>query len=148
MLPVSLDCLFSIASSVFSNVYLSCVLCSQCCQCLWIVYSRLSLRFSVDCLFSIAPSVFSNVYFNNFQAIYSDLKEEANYLIKHPVMGRWLETWTLQVDFGTVAYVNMLRLWLKVNDTQAATYRCKYCWMFAWAYCVHMSTYSIIYPIT
>jgi len=44
MLPVSLDCPFLIAPSVFSNVYLfclssSCVLCTQCCQCLWIVHS-------------------------------------------------------------------------------------------------------------
>ena len=42
MLPVSLDCPFLIASSVFSNVYLS---------------------VSLDCsFFLIASSVFSNVY--------------------------------------------------------------------------------------
>jgi hypothetical protein len=40
-LPVSLDCPFLIAPSVFSNVYLS---------------------VSLDCPFLIAPSVFSNVY--------------------------------------------------------------------------------------
>ena len=80
----SLDCLFSITPSVFSGLsILDCPF-----GFLWIVYSRLPLRFSLDCLFSIAPSVFSNVYFNNLQAIYSDLKEEANYLVKHPVMGR------------------------------------------------------------
>jgi hypothetical protein len=39
MLTVSLDCLFLIVPSVFSNVYLS---------------------VSLDCLFLIAPSVFSN----------------------------------------------------------------------------------------
>ena len=38
MLPVSLDCTFLIAPSVFSNVYLSCVLCTLCCQFLWIVH--------------------------------------------------------------------------------------------------------------
>jgi hypothetical protein len=42
MLPVSLDCQFLIAPSVFSNVY-------SCCECL-------------DCQFLIATSVFSNVY--------------------------------------------------------------------------------------
>jgi hypothetical protein len=47
MLPVSLYCPFLIAPSVFSNVYLSCVLCAQCCQCLCIVYSWLPLRFSL-----------------------------------------------------------------------------------------------------
>ena len=36
MLPVSLDCLF-LAPSIFSNIYLSCVLCTLCCQFLWIV---------------------------------------------------------------------------------------------------------------
>ena len=77
MLPVSLDCPFTlplrysltcicpvscvsyvvsfsglsfyITPSVFSNMYLSCVLCILCCQFLWIV------------LF-ITPSVFSNMY--------------------------------------------------------------------------------------
>ena len=37
MLPVSLDCPFLIAPSVFSSTYLSCVLCTLCCQFLWIV---------------------------------------------------------------------------------------------------------------
>jgi hypothetical protein len=61
----------------------SCILCTQCCQCLLIVRSWLLRRFSLtfnyylqyvlclvypmfpvslDCLFFIAPSVFSNVY--------------------------------------------------------------------------------------
>ena len=80
MLPVSQDCLLLITPSVFSNVYLSCVLCTQCCQCLRIVYYWLHLRFSLtfiwfamcivypmlpvsqDCLLLITPSVFSNVY--------------------------------------------------------------------------------------
>jgi hypothetical protein len=56
----------------------SCVLCAQCCQCLWIVYSWLPLHVasvsglsildcpfvlpvSLDCPFFIAPSVFFNV---------------------------------------------------------------------------------------
>jgi hypothetical protein len=43
MLPVSLDCPLLIVPSVFSNVYLSCVV-------------------SLECLLLIAPSVFSNVY--------------------------------------------------------------------------------------
>ena len=68
MLPVSLDYLFLIAPSVFSNVYLSCVLCTLCCQFLWIIFSWLPLRLvytmlpvSLDYLFLIAPSVFYNV---------------------------------------------------------------------------------------
>ena len=47
MLPVSLDCPFLFAPSVFSKVYLSCVLCIQCCQCLWIVHAWIPLRFSL-----------------------------------------------------------------------------------------------------
>ena len=38
LLPVSLDYPFLIAPSLFSNVYLSCVLCTLCCQFLWIVH--------------------------------------------------------------------------------------------------------------
>ena len=48
MLPVSQDCLLLITPSVFSNVYLPCVLCTQCCQCLTIVYCWLHLRFSLS----------------------------------------------------------------------------------------------------
>ena len=75
MLPVSQECLLLITPSGFSNVYLSCVLCTQCCQCLRIVYYWLHLRFSLtfictvypmlsvsQCLLLITPSVFSNVY--------------------------------------------------------------------------------------
>ena len=47
ILPVSLDCSFLITPSVFSNVYLSCVLCTQCCQFLWNVHSWLPLRYSL-----------------------------------------------------------------------------------------------------
>jgi hypothetical protein len=78
MLPVSLDCPFSlplrysltficpvscvpniasfsglsfcITPSVFSNIYLSCVLCTLCCQFIWIIF------------FFITPWVFSNIY--------------------------------------------------------------------------------------
>ena len=73
---------FFIAPSVFSNMYLSCVLCTLCCQFLWIVQSwlwiSLPLRYSltficpVSCVpyvasfsglsFYITPSVFSNIY--------------------------------------------------------------------------------------
>ena len=78
MVTVSLDCPFVIAPSVFSNIYLSCVLCTLCCQFLWIFHFCLSLRYSltficpVSCVpyvasfsglsFFIAPSVFSNMY--------------------------------------------------------------------------------------
>ena len=106
MLPVSLDCPFTlplrysltficpvscvpyvasfsglsfyITPSVFSNMYLSCVLCILCCQFLWIVPFTLPLRYSltficpVSCVpyvasfsglsFFITPSVFSNMY--------------------------------------------------------------------------------------
>ena len=106
MLPVSLDCPFTlplrysltcicpvscvpyvasfsglsfyITPSVFSNMYLSCVLCTLCCQFLWIVLFTLPLRYSLTCIcpvscvsyvasfsglsFYITPSVFSNMY--------------------------------------------------------------------------------------
>ena len=55
MLPVPLDCPFSIASS--SIVYLSRVLCSQCCQCLYIVHSLLLFPLSFICLVSCVPNV-------------------------------------------------------------------------------------------
>ena len=61
MLPVSLDCPFVIVPSVFSNVYMSCVLCTICCQFLWIVHLWLSLRFSLTfiCPVSCVPYVAS-----------------------------------------------------------------------------------------
>ena len=91
MLYVSLDCTLLVSSSVISNVYLlslSCVLCIQCCMCLWIVHYwfplRLSLTFtyclytvlyiigflvyvsmlyvSLDCTLLVSSSVVSNVY--------------------------------------------------------------------------------------
>ena len=83
MLYVSLDCPLLASSSVVSNVYLlslSCVLCIQCCMCLWIVHYwlplRLSLTFtyclcpvscvmlyvSLDCPLLVSSSVVSNVY--------------------------------------------------------------------------------------
>jgi len=62
MMPVFPDCPFLIALSVFSSVYLSCVLCAQCSTCLRIVHSWVPLRFSLDCQFLIVPSVLSNLY--------------------------------------------------------------------------------------
>jgi len=61
MLPVSLDCPFWIAPSVFYNVYLSCVLCTLCCQFLWIVYFWLPLQYSITfiCPVSCVPYVAS-----------------------------------------------------------------------------------------
>ena len=58
VLPLSLDCQFLIGPSVFSNTYLSCVLCTQCYHCLWIVHSWLVLRFSLTliCPVSCVPS--------------------------------------------------------------------------------------------
>jgi hypothetical protein len=58
VLPLSLDCPSLISPSVFSDAYLSCVLCTQCCHCLWIVHSWLVLRFSLTliCRVSCVPS--------------------------------------------------------------------------------------------
>jgi hypothetical protein len=58
VLPLSLDCLFLISPSVFSNPYLSCILSTQCYHCLWIVHSWLVLRFSLTliCPVSFVPS--------------------------------------------------------------------------------------------
>ena len=55
---------FYITPSVFSNMYLSCVLCILCCQFLWIVLT-LPLRYSLTCICPVScvtPSVFSNMY--------------------------------------------------------------------------------------
>jgi hypothetical protein len=66
MLPVSLDCTFLIATSVFSNVYFSCILCTLCCQFLWIVHFWLSLRCSLTFFYPVScvPYVasFSGLY--------------------------------------------------------------------------------------
>jgi hypothetical protein len=59
MLTVPLDCPFLIAHSVFSKMYLSCVLCTQCWQYLWIIHSWSPPRFSltstwpVSCVFNV-----------------------------------------------------------------------------------------------
>ena len=65
MLPVSLDYSFLIAPSVFSNVYLSCVLCTLCYQFLWIVHFLLPLRYYLTfiCLVSCVP------YVDNFSGL-------------------------------------------------------------------------------
>ena len=59
MLPVSQDNYW--LHLVFSNVYLPCVLCTQCCQCLRIVYYCLHLRFSLTfiCPVYCVPNVAS-----------------------------------------------------------------------------------------
>jgi hypothetical protein len=65
MLPVFLDCIFLIAPLVFSDVYLSCVLSTLCCQFLGIVYLWLPLRYSLTfiCLVSCVP------YFASFSGL-------------------------------------------------------------------------------
>jgi hypothetical protein len=71
---------FFITPSVLSNIYLSCVLCTLCCQFLWIVLFLLPLPYSLTCIcpvscepyvarfsglsFFITPWVFSNIYFS------------------------------------------------------------------------------------
>ena len=66
MLSISLDCIFLIVPLVFSNVYLSCVLCTLCCQLLLIVYFWLPLWYSLKfiCPVSCVPYVasFSGLY--------------------------------------------------------------------------------------
>jgi hypothetical protein len=66
MLSHSLDCILLIASLVFSDVYLSCVLCALCCQILWIVHLWLPLWYSLTfiCHVSCLPYVvrFSGLY--------------------------------------------------------------------------------------
>jgi hypothetical protein len=66
MLPVSLDCIFLIVPLVFSDVYFSCVLCTLCCQFLWIVYLWLPLWDSLTfiCLVSCVP------YFASFSGLF------------------------------------------------------------------------------
>ena len=80
VLPVSLDCPFLIAPSVFSNVYFRPVSCVTGVASVWIVHSWFPLRYfltfifvlclvcpllpvSPDCPFLISPSGLSNVYF-------------------------------------------------------------------------------------
>ena len=76
MLPVSLDCQVVIAHSVFSNVYLSCVLCAQCCQCIWIVKSWLPIQFSlmficpVCCVSNVASVSGLSIIFFQFSLMF------------------------------------------------------------------------------
>ena len=103
MLPVSLDCSFLIAPSVFSNVYLLPTVCLVSCvpnvTSIWIVHSWLPLRFSLtfinylecvlclvypmlpvslDCPFLISSSVFSNVYLYLYKIPRNNFGENAN----------------------------------------------------------------------
>jgi hypothetical protein len=58
MLYVSQDCPLYVSSSVVSNVYLLslyCVLCIQCCMCLWIVHYRFPLRLSLTFTYCLCP---------------------------------------------------------------------------------------------
>ena len=58
MLYVSLDCPLLASSSVVSNVYLLslyCVLCIQCCMCLWIVHYWFPLRLSLTFTYCLCP---------------------------------------------------------------------------------------------
>jgi hypothetical protein len=67
MLYMSLDCPLLVSSTVVSNVYLLsvyCVLCIQCCICLWIVHYWFPLRLSLTftyCLYTVS-CVFNVVY--------------------------------------------------------------------------------------
>ena len=61
ILPVFLGCPVLIAPSVYSNVCLSCVLCTQYYQCFWIFLSWLPLRFTLTfvCPVSCVPNITS-----------------------------------------------------------------------------------------
>ena len=69
MLPVFLDCLHLMSCvpnvASFSRLSSPYVLCTQCCQFLWIVFTLClvypMLPVSLDCQFLFVPSVFSNV---------------------------------------------------------------------------------------
>ena len=52
MFPLSLDCPFLIASTVFSHIYL-------CCHCLWIVHSWFPLQFPLTVIYAAIVSGFS-----------------------------------------------------------------------------------------
>jgi hypothetical protein len=45
---------FFIAPSVFSNIYLSCILFTLCCQFLWIALFLLPLRYSLKCIYPVS----------------------------------------------------------------------------------------------
>jgi hypothetical protein len=71
-----------------SGLSSSCVLWTQCCQCLWIVFALCLvnpvLSVSLDCPFLIAPSVFSNVYLVRITRviIYEHIRVESQILQK------------------------------------------------------------------
>jgi hypothetical protein len=57
MLTVPLDCPFLIAHSVFSNIYLSCVLCTQGWQYLWIIHSWSPPRFFLTSTWPVSCAI-------------------------------------------------------------------------------------------
>ena len=106
MLKASLDCLRPVSCEPnvesVSGLSSSCVLWTQCCQCLWIVFVLWTqccqclwivfvlclvnpvLSVSLDCPFLIAPSVFSNVYLVRITRviIYDHIRMESQILQK------------------------------------------------------------------
>ena len=76
ILPVFLDFPVLIAPSVYSNVYLSCVLCTHYYQCFWIVLSWLTLRFTLAfiCPVSCVPNtIVSGLSCLDFPSFYSNV---------------------------------------------------------------------------
>jgi hypothetical protein len=98
-LPVSLDCPVLIAPSVFSNVYLSCVLCTMCCQFLWIVQFWLPLRYSLTfiCPVSCVPCVASFSGLSSFYCPFDILSDIYMFLISdilNNIKTNWSNTGT------------------------------------------------------
>jgi hypothetical protein len=99
VLPVSLDCPVLIAPSVFSNVYLSCVLCTLCCQFLWIVQFWLPLRYSLTfiCPVSCVPRVASFSGLSSFDCPFDILSDIYMFLISdilNNIKTNWINTGT------------------------------------------------------
>ena len=113
MVSMSLDCPLLITHSVFSNVCFSssCVLCIQCCRCLWIVHYWLHLRFSLTFVFPHPVSCVSNVvdvsglfiidYTFGFLYVYFKIKIECSYITLLIWCRKWLSIITVaKFDLG------------------------------------------------
>jgi hypothetical protein len=94
MLSDSLDCPFVIAPLVFSNVNLSCVLCTLCCQILWIVHLWLPLWYSLTfiCLVPCVPYVVSFSGLSIFDSVREYQRGNQKYTIQRNWQHRVLKT--------------------------------------------------------
>jgi hypothetical protein len=117
MLSISLDCIFLIVPLVFSNVYLSCVLCTLCCQLLLIVYFWLPLWYSLKfiCPVSCVPYAASFPGLYIFDCPFGILWNLFVLCLVYPMLPVsldclfWLSLWCSLTFFCPVSYLSSVQ---------------------------------------